>query len=578
MTSSITAVEHPKLQPHNLEAEQCVLGAILLDNATLAKTTEVITDDDFYWTPHKTVYRAMVNLAEHGEVIDPITLSERLKKSSELEAVGGAAYLAELIQLTPSTANIHSHCKIIQEKAILRRAGGELVKAVHAAYSGMDVAALAARVTHIQTILDQGPARSAPILALSSWPVMDAAAYHGLAGKLTKVIAPHSEADPVGILLHTLTAAGCLIGLAPHVMVERTPHPARLNVLFVGRTAGGRKGMAWSTPRYVLSKVDERWVRARVKSGLSSGEGLIYQVRDTDGEDAGESDKRLLLIESEFGGTLKVMEREGNTLSPVIRDAWDHGNLSPLTKKDRISAMGAHVSLIGHITQEELLRSLTATERANGFANRFLFALVKRSQFLPSGKGAPDSALAPYFTPLMRTIESAKQRGEVARDRDAEDLWGSVYARIEEEIPGLTGAILGRGAAQVLRMSLLYSLLDETEAARPDPAIRAPHLLAALAVWDYCRASVLHVFGDALGDPDADRLLRLIRQGPQSDTALYEAMGKHGKGAARKDRGLDLLVRLDRVHAVTDRETGGRPATWWHLGPARGCALCAKRG
>ena len=414
--------------------------------------------------------------------------------------------------------------------------------------------------------------------APETWPVLDGAALHGLAGEFTKVIEPYSEADPVGILLHTLVAAGCLVGPAPHVLVEHTPHCARLNIIFVGKTAGGRKGTAWSTPRYVFSQVDEQWVQRRVKSGLSSGEGLVFQVRDSSEDDHGEVDKRFLLIESEFAGTLKVMEREGSTLSPVIRDAWDHGNLSPLTKKDRISATGAHVSLIGHITQDELIRALTATERANGFANRFLFALVKRSKFLPSGKGTPPQLLAPYFSRFLRTLEAARTRAELARDMEAEALWDRVYPKLEEEIPGLTGAILARGAAQVLRLSLIYSLLDEQEACRPDAAIRVPHLMAALAVLDYCKASVLHIFGDAIGDPDADRLLRLIREGPKSDTELCEAMGKHGKGATRKDRGLDLLVRLGRVHAVKDTETGGRHATEWHVGAPRGCALCAKRG
>jgi hypothetical protein len=129
--------------------------------------------------------------------------------------------------------------------------------------------------------------------------------------------------------------------------------------------------------RYLFLKVDEAFILKRVKSGLSSGEGLIFQVRDPQYDqvpiresgrrtgailgyenvlsDPGEPDKRLLIIESEFASALKVMDREGNTLSPVLRDVWDHGNLSPLTKKDRMVATGAHVCIIGHITVNELL-------------------------------------------------------------------------------------------------------------------------------------------------------------------------------------------------------------------------------
>lgn len=405
------------------------------------------------------------------------------------------------------------------------------------------------------------------------YPVLDEAAFYGLAGEFTKTVAPHSEADPVAILLHALIGAGCLIGSGPHVLIEHSPHSPRLNALLVGETAS-RKGLAWSTPRYLFSNVDEQWVTHRVKSGLSSGEGLIYQVRDANGENPGEPDKRVLIIEPEFACALKAMERQGNILSPKIRDAWDHGNLSSLTKGERITATKAHICIIGHITPYELFRSLTATERANGFANRFLFACVKRAQYLPAGKGVPASMLEPYFGRFQRVLESARQRGQLTRDGEAEGLWAAMYRGIEAELSGMTGAILGRGAAQVLRLSLLYSLLDEREIARAQPAIRPAHVLAALALWDYCRASVLYLFGDAVGDLVADRLLRAIQLEPQSDTNLYDLLGRHDQG--RKDPALALLVRLNRIHD-SRVETAGRPLREWHAGTHEACALCVKR-
>lgn len=405
-----------------------------------------------------------------------------------------------------------------------------------------------------------------------SYPVLDDAAYCGLAGEFVRTVAPYSEADPVAILLHTLIGAGCLIGPVPHVLVEHSPHPCRLNALLVGETAS-RKGQAWSIPRHLFSRVDRQWVIHRVKSGLSSGEGLIYYVRDANGQDPGEPDKRLLLIEPEFASALKAMERQGNILSPKIRDAWDHGNLSPLTKGERISATDSHICIIGHITPYELQRSLTATERANGFANRFLFACVKRAQYLPSGQGVPSSTLEPYFARFQQVLESSRSRGQVTRDSEAEEIWTAMYRSIEAEHPGMTGAILGRGAAQVLRLSLLYALLDETEMSRNQLAIRSAHVLAAIALWDYCKSSVLHLFGDAVGDVVAERLLQAIQAGPQSDTALYEILGKHDDG--RKDPALALLVRLNRVHD-SKVKTAGRPIRMWHLGTRESCVLCVK--
>lgn len=93
-------------------------------------------------------------------------------------------------------------------------------------------------------------------------------------------------------------------------------------------------------------------------------------------------DHRLMVVEPEFASTFKVAGRETNTLSPVIRQAWDTGTLRTLTRNNPLTAEGAHISIVGHITAEELKRHLTSTEAANGFGNRFIWMLVRRSKKL----------------------------------------------------------------------------------------------------------------------------------------------------------------------------------------------------
>src|SRR5579885_3082307 len=110
MAVSRTDESQPRLPPQNLEAEQSVLGAILLENAAMAKAMGIITEDDFYRTGHRKIYQAMLDLSERGEVIDHITLTEHLKMKGDLEAVGGSAYLAELLQVVPTAANVRYHC------------------------------------------------------------------------------------------------------------------------------------------------------------------------------------------------------------------------------------------------------------------------------------------------------------------------------------------------------------------------------------------------------------------------------------------------------------------------------------
>ena len=86
----------------------------------MAKAMEHVSDQDFYRTAHRKIYQAMLDLSEHGEVIDHITLTEHLRVKGDLESVGGAAYLAELVQVVPTAANIRYHCKIVRDKALLR--------------------------------------------------------------------------------------------------------------------------------------------------------------------------------------------------------------------------------------------------------------------------------------------------------------------------------------------------------------------------------------------------------------------------------------------------------------------------
>ena len=107
------------------------------------------------------------------------------------------------------------------------------------------------------------------------------------------------------------------------------------------------------------------------------GRVLDYQVVEVD---AGESDKRLLVVEPELAVVLRRMERESSSLSPLLRQAWDSGEIGTLTKNSPLRATGAHISVIAHITQEEVQRYLTATEQMNGFANRFLWLLVRRAR------------------------------------------------------------------------------------------------------------------------------------------------------------------------------------------------------
>src|SRR5262249_52542939 len=153
-------------------------------------------------------------------------------------------------------------------------------------------------------------------------------------------------------------------------VVEADQHHGNEFAVLVGKTSKARKGTSWGRISQLYRQAEERWEAERVQSGASSGEGIIWAVRDPitkrekvkeKGEapryveveaDPGIEDKRLLIYEPEFANVLKQTERQGNTLSVILRQAWDGKDLRSLTKNSPARATGAHVSLVGHITAD----------------------------------------------------------------------------------------------------------------------------------------------------------------------------------------------------------------------------------
>ncbi len=123
-----------RVPPQNIEAEQSVLGAILLDNDAVNVAIEALGPDDFYRESHREIFRAMVDLTEHNRPVDAITLSEALRIKNVLEAIGGAAYIAELAACVPTAANASHYARIVREKSVLRALASTATEIASGAY------------------------------------------------------------------------------------------------------------------------------------------------------------------------------------------------------------------------------------------------------------------------------------------------------------------------------------------------------------------------------------------------------------------------------------------------------------
>ena len=348
---------------------------------------------------------------------------------------------------------------------------------------------------------------------------MSDAAFYGLAGDIVRLITPYTEASPVALLIQILTAFGNIIGRGAWAVADGCEHFANLFSVLVGETSKARKGTSWRHVRRVFEEIEPYWVEKHIKDGLSTGEGLIYQVRDPiekkvlqkNGQyerqvvDEGEKDKRLFLCEGEFANVLKVMARVGNTLSGVVRNAWDTGDLHTLTKSSTNFATGAHVSIHGHITADELRKLLNETESANGFANRFIFAAVRRSNVLPESGDIPDKDLADLIKRLREAVEFARSAGEIKRDDSARELWRACYPALSEGKPGLLGAITARSEGQVLRLSTVEALINRSD------KMTADCHRAGMAIWEYSERSARWIFATATGNAIADQIRLALR-------------------------------------------------------------------
>lgn len=556
---------------------RATLSAAWLAPEALEDVAAVVAERD-YPPALAPVWGAMLRLHRRGAPADLTLLADELRSAGALEAVGGLPGVADVLDTEATGAHALSYARRLRRRALEERLswlGERTAASPDDVGVRAETAAVLRELTALEAAPDAEPESVAVAPSVPSWPAPLAdAAFIGPLGEYVRLIEPHTEADPAALLLQALAAFGSVAGRHRYYLAEEDRHFPNLFVAVVGETSKGRKGTSWGRTRGLLAAVDETW---QTLSGLSSGEGLIWQVRDPimgrqrtragtyeDVEtDPGVADKRLLVVESEYARVLAVIQRQGNTLSDTVRDAWDRGALRAATKNSPARATDAHISIIGHITMSELRRELHETETANGFANRFLFVAARRSRELPFGGRADTLELSGILRRLAEAVERAREPGEVEMDAEARARWVSVYSRLSAARPGLIGAVTARAEAQVVRLALVYALSEGAD------AIELRHLDAALAVWAYCAASAAYIFGDALGDRLADAVLASIRAAGAEGISRTDLREEHDRGHGhRLARALETLAAAGLAHPRRVA-TRGRPAERWYPGPAR---------
>jgi hypothetical protein len=404
------------------------------------------------------------------------------------------------------------------------------------------------------------------------WPKLPKAAMRGLAADFARIATNGSEADPVAVMLTGMTGIGALMGRARYIRVGDTDHHARLISALVGATARARKGTSWGPVRRLLARtqaiIGETSTRPfplgnklQITHGpLSSAEGLVAAIRDRigEGDEGGTDDKRLLVVEGEFGSALRSMQRPGNTLSMMLRTAWDGHELAPLIKNNRTVATDPHICIVAHITRQELKNLMAASDVWGGLANRVVWSCVRRRAVIPLPQGIDDQDLDRIARELARVTVYANDRPAHLRlSNSAQDHWVAIYPELSQDHPGILGAATARAEAQTIRLALTFALIDGAD------RIEIDHLEAGLAMWRYAEESATYLFGGAEMNPIAQTILTLLAKGPRTQTDINNAFGRHMK-AAELNTVLSDMQERGRITAT--KEVGaGRPRLIWTL-------------
>jgi hypothetical protein len=246
-------------------------------------------------------------------------------------------------------------------------------------------------------------------------------------------------------------------------------------------------------------------------------------------------------------------------LTAVFRQAFDGDRLCVMTKKETV-ASNVHISVVGHITKEELQNALTDTDMVNGFGNRFFWACSRRPHLLPRGGELQDGddRLNAIVLDVSEGVRFAQTAGELRFNAEALNMWDREYGKLTSDRSGLLGAVLSRASTLVMRASLIFALSTRSR------EVELQHLRAALEIWRYCEASAKFIFGDRTGDPVADLIMAELRNMPEglSRTDISNLLAGN-KPKATIELALRTLATSGAAQRIPTSTGKGRPAERW---------------
>lgn len=383
---------------------------------------------------------------------------------------------------------------------------------------------------------------------------------------ITKVI-PDTEASVVALVAQFLCAFGNAVGPKPYLQIGSDFHRANLFVNIVGNSSKARKGTSWSIIKLLVSNAEKEWFENCHATGLSSGEGLIERIRDPRViktrkeaiDDPGIKDKRLFIQESEFTSILKNFGRSHNKLSEILRNAWDCNTLQNLTRHDSLICKNPYISIVAHVTEADLQLMNNTAEIGNGFGNRFLWFVSKRSKLISFPRALDVEYFRNEIAELTDTIYECSKMEEIVFPESLKGPYDVIYKRLSTAGAGAFGSMTARSEAQTMRLIFVYALLDKSK------EIQEKHIESALDLWRYAAQSCQYIWSDSVGNDDADKILSTLRQNPDglTRTEISKYVFKNNKNKEELNKAFALLEELGLAECYSEASKGVKSTQIW---------------
>jgi len=490
------------------------------------------------------IWTACETIESRGDHPDIITINQELQESQLLGQCGGASAIMVGHQVWAVVSSAIRRLRSLHRKRESARIGKKLADGL---LDDEDA------LSQLKAIVEASRGQITPIDNEVPNPILRQEALYGIAGEIVRKIEPESEAHPAALLVQLLVGMGSIMGRDPYFLTEADKQRTNLFAVIVGESSSGGKGTSWGRIRCILEHVDPTWFGTRMLKGMGSGESIISLLKDE--EDDAPKDKRLFVREGEFATVLQVMGRQSCILGSILRDAWDSEDLQNHCKDQSIRASAPHASLLAHITPTELREKLTNNDAANGFLNRILLVHSARTKDLPNG--GKELHWNDEIAALQGIKDFAEGICEMRRSPEANELWCSIYKELKDNIPsGLWGKAVTRGCPQVVRLSIIYALMDLSE------TVHVEHLRAAKAVWDYCHASARWALEENRFSKDALSIYVALSTGTKDRTHIV----KNVFSGKRTQRQIDAALKelASEIEEET-QATGGAPKTVYRL-------------